>query len=152
MQYPLFSDEYFMNEALKEASIALEKDEIPIGAVIVMDRQVIARGHNMTEELLDVTAHAEILSLTSASNFLAAKYLPDCSLFVTLEPCPMCASAMKWAQLGRIIFGASDPKAGYQNIGKDLLHPKTIVREGVLSHECGLLLSDFFANKRKKRP
>ncbi|MGC9343541.1 MAG: nucleoside deaminase [Bacteroidales bacterium] len=150
MQYPLFSDEYFMNEALKEAKLALEKGEIPVGAVVVANQQIIARGHNSTEELLDVTAHAEILAITSASNNLGSKYLQDCTLYVTLEPCPMCASATSWAQLGKIIYGTKDPKAGYSLLEGRILHPKTEVTAGVLESECSALLSDFFKKKRGK--
>jgi tRNA(adenine34) deaminase len=148
MQYPLFSDEYFMNEALKEARLACENGEIPVGAVVVANQQIIARGHNSTEELLDVTAHAEILAITSASNNLGSKYLQDCTLYVTLEPCPMCASATNWAQLGKIVYGASDPKAGYRLLEGRILHPKTEVRGGVLESECGAILSEFFKERR----
>ena len=149
MHYPLFSDEYFMNEALKEARIALEKEEIPVGAVVVINNQVIARGHNMTEELMDVTAHAEMLSITSASSFLSSKYLPDCTLYVTLEPCGMCATATHWAQLGKLVYGASDPKAGYSLLNGQVLHPKTVVLGGVLGNECGELMRSFFGERRK---
>lgn len=148
MQYLLFSDEYFMNEALKEARLAFEKGEIPVGAVVVANQQIIARGHNSTEELLDVTAHAEILAITSASNNLGSKYLQQCTLYVTLEPCPMCASATNWAQLGKIVYGASDPKAGYRQLEGRIFHPKTEVRGGVLGAECGGLLRDFFRERR----
>lgn len=148
MQYPLFSDEYFMNEALKEAKRALGKDEIPVGAIVVANQQIIARGHNSTEELQDVTAHAEILAITSASNNLGSKYLQDCTLYVTLEPCAMCASATNWAQLGKIVYGASDPKAGYSLLEGRILHPKTEVRGGILEAECGRLLRDFFKERR----
>lgn len=149
MAYPLFSDEYFMNEALKEAQHAFEQDEVPVGAVVVSNNRIIARGHNMTEQLGDVTAHAEMIALTSAANFLGAKYLNDCALFVTLEPCLMCASAYKWAQLGRLVFGASDDKAGYHIVEAPVLHPKTEIRFGVLEEECGELLKQFFRGKRK---
>ncbi|MDF1570807.1 MAG: nucleoside deaminase [Bacteroidales bacterium] len=148
MAYPLFSDEYFMNEALKEAQNAFEQDEVPVGAVVVSNNRVIARGHNMTEQLGDVTAHAEMIALTSAANFLGAKYLNDCALFVTLEPCLMCASAYKWAQLGRLVFGASDDKAGYHIVEAPVLHPKTEIKFGVLEKECGDLLKAFFRGKR----
>ena len=150
MQYPLFSNEFFMNEALKEAKTALEKNEIPVGAVIVMNNQIIARGHNMTEALMDVTAHAEMVSMTSAFNFLGAKYLPDCTLYVTLEPCAMCASATRWAQLGKLVYGTKDPKAGFGLLEGQVLHPKTVLQKGVLENECGLLMSKFFKNKRSK--
>ncbi len=149
MAYTLFSDEYFMNEALKEAQKAFEADEVPVGAVVVSGERLIARGYNMTEQLGDVTAHAEMIALTSAANFLGAKYLTDCTLYVTLEPCLMCASALKWAQLGRLVFGASDDKAGYHIVEQPVLHPKTGIRFGVLEEECGRLLKDFFRGKRK---
>ncbi len=148
MQYPLFSDEFFMNEALREAKTALEENEIPVGAVIVIDNQIIARGHNMTEALMDVTAHAEMVSMTSAFNFLGAKYLPDCVLYVTLEPCAMCASATRWAQLGRLVYGAKDPKAGFSLLEGKVLHPKTVVQNGILENECRLLMEEFFKKKR----
>jgi tRNA(adenine34) deaminase len=149
MAYQIFSDEYFMNEALKEARKALGKKEIPVGAVIVADRQIIARAHNQTEALQDVTAHAEMLAITSATNHIGAKYLDQCTLYVTLEPCTMCAAATAWAQLGRIVYGAKDPKAGYSRIIQDIIHPKTKTRFGVLEHECAVLLKDFFGKKRK---
>lgn len=148
MTYPIFSDEYFMNEALKEAQRAFEADEVPVGAVVVSGERIIARGYNMTEQLGDVTAHAEMIALTSAANFLGAKYLNDCTLFVTLEPCLMCASALKWAQLGRLVFGASDDKAGYHIVEQPVLHPKTEIRFGVMEEECSRLMKEFFRGKR----
>jgi tRNA(adenine34) deaminase len=148
MSYKIYSDEYFMKEALKEALKALEEEEIPVGAVIVADKRIIARAHNQTELLRDVTAHAEMLAITAAANSLGAKYLKLCTLYVTLEPCTMCASASSWAQLGRIVFGAEDPKAGYRRIIQDVLHPKTKIKSGVLEKECSNLLSDFFSDKR----
>jgi tRNA(adenine34) deaminase len=148
MAYPLFSDEYFMNEALKQAQTALKQEEIPVGAVIVSNNRIIARGHNMTQKLEDVTAHAEMIALTSASNFLGSKYLDECTMYVTLEPCLMCAAALKWAHLGRLVFGASDPKEGYQLIRKNVLHPKTVLTTGVLDHECSVLLKEFFKGLR----
>ncbi len=148
MSYKIYSDEYFMNEALKEAFKAREAQEIPVGAVIVAGNRIIARAHNQTETLRDATAHAEILAITAASNSLGAKYLADCTLYVTLEPCTMCASATNWSQLGRIVFGASDPKAGYARIIQDVLHPKTKTRSGILEKECSSLLTDFFKGKR----
>ncbi len=148
MNYPLFSDEYFMNEALKEAKKALSKEEIPIGAVIVSENVILARGHNMTEELKDVTAHAEIIAITSAENYLGNKFLNNCSLFVTLEPCPMCASAGKWAQLSRIVYGAADPKSGYLGVSSELMHPKAEIVSGILEEECGALMREFFRGKR----
>ncbi len=148
MPYKIYSDEYFMNEALKEAGKAKEHQEIPVGAVIVADKRVIARAHNQTETLRDVTAHAEMLAITAAANSLGAKYLDQCTLYVTLEPCIMCASAASWAQLGRIVYGARDPKAGYSRIIQDILHPKTKTRSGVLEKECSVLLQEFFRQRR----
>lgn len=149
MAYPLFSDEYFMNEALKQAQTAAKQEEIPVGAVFVSNNRIIARGHNMTQQLEDVTAHAEMIAITSASNFLGSKYLDECTLYVTLEPCLMCAAALKWAQLGRLVFGASDPKEGYQLIKKSVLHPKTEVTAGILEHESSILLTEFFKGLRE---
>jgi len=148
MRYELYSDEYFMLEALKEAELAFKKDEVPVGAVVVVNNRIIARGHNMTEELSDVTAHAEMLALTAASNFLGSKYLVDCTLFVSLEPCLMCASALNWARLGRLVFGAIDEKAGYSLSGGRVLHPKTAVKRNVLASESSELLQSFFRGKR----
>ncbi|MCK4751651.1 MAG: nucleoside deaminase, partial [Bacteroidales bacterium] len=138
----------FMNEALKEAMKAREEQEIPIGAVIVADNRIIARAHNQTEILQDVTAHAEMLAITAAANSLGAKYLNPCTLYVTLEPCTMCASATALAQLGKIVYGAKDPKAGYGRIIQDIIHPKTKTKSGVLEEKCSALLSDFFKNRR----
>ena len=149
MMYPLFSDEYFMNEALKEANKALEKKEIPVGAVIVAEQRIIARAHNQTEVLSDVTAHAEMLAITAAANTLGTKYLNQCTLFVTLEPCIMCASASAWAQIYRIVYGATDLKAGYSRIIQDIIHPKTKVKAGILGEACGELMSNFFRDKRQ---
>ena len=148
MSYPMFSDEYFMNEALKEAQKAYSQDEVPVGAIVVSNNRIIARGTNMTGQLNDVTAHAEMIALTSASNFLGSKYLNECTLYVTLEPCLMCASALKWAQLGRLVFGASDDKGGYHVIEKPVLHPKTEILHGILENECGEILKTFFRSKR----
>ena len=148
MSYKIYSDEYFMNEALKEAVKAKEEGEIPVGAVIVAEKRIIARAHNQTETLRDTTAHAEMLAITAASSFMGAKYLNQCSLFVTLEPCTMCASASAWAQIGRIVYGAKDPKAGYERIIQGILHPKTKTKSGILAEECSRLLSDFFKAKR----
>ena len=149
MAYTLFSDEYFMNEAIKQAQTALKQEEIPVGAVIVSNNRIIARGHNMTQKLEDVTAHAEMIALTSASNFLGSKYLDECTMYVTLEPCLMCAAALKWAHLGKLVFGASDPKEGYQLVKKKVLHPKTELETGILEEECSVLLKEFFLSKRK---
>ncbi|MCB8999192.1 MAG: nucleoside deaminase [Bacteroidales bacterium] len=151
MNYPLYSDEFFMNEALREAEKAFDEDEVPVGAVIVSNNTIIARAHNLTETLSDATAHAEILAITSAENYLGSKYLGDCTLYVSLEPCLMCAAATKWVQLGKIVYGASDPKAGYKLIGKAVLHPATKVQHGILEHECGGILTKFFQSKRKNK-
>lgn len=144
----LLSDEFFMREAIKEAKKAYEKDEIPIGAVIVSRERIIARAHNLTETLQDVTAHAEMQAITSAQYFLGAKYLKECTLFVTLEPCPMCAGACYWSQMQRVVFGAKDLKKGYSLISGDLLHRKTETSSGILQKECLDLLQDFFKRKR----
>lgn len=141
-------DNRFMLEALKEARMAAEEDEVPIGAVITCNGQIIARGHNMTEMLNDPTAHAEMLSLTAATNAIGGKYLTGCTIYVTVEPCPMCAAALAWAQVSRIVYGAPDPKRGYTRFSPSLLHPKTEVTSGVLADVCGELVSDFFRNKR----
>lgn len=143
-------DEVFMQEALKEAKTAFELDEVPIGAVIVFNGKIIARGHNLSEQLNDVTAHAEMQAFTSASNFIGGKYLQQCTLYVTLEPCVMCAGASFWTQIGRVVYGASDDKRGYSIIGRNLLHPKTKVTKGILKRECGELLKIFFQQKRQK--
>jgi tRNA(adenine34) deaminase len=145
----LFSDEYFMQEALKEAQKAFDKDEVPVGAVIVWNNQVIARAHNLTETLNDVTAHAEMQAFTAAANASGGKYLTDCTLFVTLEPCIMCAGASSWAQIGRIVYGADDEKRGYTLLKVSVLHPRTIVTRGVLRKDCSALLKEFFSKKRK---
>ena len=146
--FSIFSPEYYMNEALKEAEKALARNEVPVGAVIVCNRTIIARAHNLTETLNDVTAHAEMQAFTAASGYLGGKYLNECTLFVTLEPCVMCAGAASWTQLGGIIFGASDVKRGYQLIDHLLLHPKTQVASGVLADECRRILTQFFKSKR----
>lgn len=143
------SDEYYMKEALKEAQKALELDEVPVGAVIVCDNQIIARAHNFTERLNDVTAHAEMQAFTAAADYLGGKYLNECTLYVTLEPCLMCAGASYWTQLKKIVFGASDQKRGYQHKARDVLHPKTECVKGVMAQECAKLLIDFFATKRE---
>jgi len=149
MSYPVFSDEYFMNEALKEAEQAFREEEIPVGAVIVANNQVIARAHNMTEQLQDVTAHAEILAITAAANYLGSKYLTGCTLYVTLEPCLMCASALSWAQVDRIVFGAGDSRAGYSSPAAKAVHPKTIIRQGVLEDQASSLMKQFFIQRRE---
>lgn len=141
-------DEKFMREALREAKAAEAEDETPIGAVIVFAGRVIAKGHNMTERLHDPTAHAEMIAITAATEAMGGKYLNDCTLYVTVEPCPMCAAASAWAQMGRIVYGASDPKRGYSLFTPSLLHPKTEVVSGVLAEECGGMVTEFFRNKR----
>ena len=143
-----FTDEYFMKKALQEAEMAFEKGEIPVGAVIVVANKVIARTHNLTELLNDVTAHAEMQAITAAANFLGGKYLKDCTLYVTLEPCQMCAGALYWSQITKIVFGASDTHRGYEKMGTQL-HPKTTVVRGVLADEAADLMKRFFAEKRK---
>ena len=138
-----------MAEALKEAANAAAEDEVPIGAVVVCNGRIVGRGHNMTERLKDPSAHAEMIAITAATEALGGKYLDYCSLYVTVEPCPMCAGAMNWAQLGELVYGASDPKRGYTRFTPSLLHPKTKVKAGVMTEECGQAVSDFFKNKRK---
>ena len=145
----MYTDEYFMLEAIKEAKIAFEKDEVPIGAVIVVGNRIIARAHNLTETLTDVTAHAEMQAITAAASFLGGKYLKDCTLYVTLEPCSMCAGALYWSQITRIIYGARDAKRGFSLIPSQLLHPSTVLTNGILETECAALLTDFFKKKRK---
>lgn len=144
----LYSDEYFMREALKEAQKAFELDEVPVGAIIVADNRIIARGHNLTEQLNDVTAHAEMQSITSAANYIGGKYLTDCTLYVTLEPCIMCAGALYWSHITKVVYGASDDKKGFSKITEPLLHPKTTVIKGILADDCSKLLKDFFQKKR----
>jgi len=137
-----------MKQAFLEAQKAFEAGEVPVGAIIVSDSRIIAKAHNQTELLKDVTAHAEILAITSASEYLGNKYLQDCTMYVTLEPCIMCAGALYWAQLGKLVFGASDEKKGFFRYGKELLHPKTTVLQGVMETECSALLIDFFKKQR----
>lgn len=143
------NDEKYMREALAEAQLAAEEGEVPVGAVVVARGRVIARGHNMTERLADPTAHAEMIALTAATEALGGKYLSDCALYVTLEPCPMCAAALAWAQLGRLVYGASDPRRGYARFTPSLLHPKTEVVSGILDEESLDLLTAFFQERRK---
>lgn len=145
----LYSDDYFMNEALKEARKAFEADEVPVGAVVVANNKIIARAHNYTERLNDVTAHAEMQAITSAANAIGGKYLNDCTLYVTLEPCLMCAGALHWSHITKIVYGAGDEKRGFTKVNQPVLHPKTIVVKGILENECSVLLKDFFASKRK---
>lgn len=138
-----------MLEALREARKAAGEGEIPIGAVIVCEGRILARAHNLTETLHDPTAHAEMLALTAASNFMGGKYLPECTLYVTVEPCPMCAAAMAWSQLGALVYGAPDPKRGYTLFTPSLLHPRTKVDSGILSEECGSIVTEFFKKIRR---
>lgn len=144
----ILNDEYFMRQALNEAKAAFDKDEVPVGAVIVCQGRIIARAHNLTEALNDVTAHAEMQAVTAASNVLGGKYLKDCTLYVTLEPCPMCAGGLLWSQISRIVYGAKDEKRGYSLFSPNLLHPKTQVLSGVLEEECASLMKDFFKKNR----
>ena len=137
-----------MRLALEEAKLALKADEVPIGAIIVSGGCIVGRGHNLVETLVDVTAHAEIQAITAASSTIGGKYLNDCTLYVTVEPCPMCAGALAWSQIGRIVYGASDPKRGFSTISNNMLHPKTVVTSGVLREECERLMTDFFAKLR----
>lgn len=157
MRYVSFTDEpsiapdvFFMKEALKEAKVALSVDEIPIGAIIVCRGKIIGRGHNLTERLNDVTAHAEMQAFTAAATYLGGKYLKDCTLYVTIEPCVMCAGASYWTQISRIVYGAHDPKRGFRRINQQILHPKTEIVSGILENECSALVTDFFVKKRNK--
>ena len=148
MEINPFSDNYFMKEALKEAQKALEKNEVPVGCVIVCDSQIIARAHNFTQRLNDVTAHAEMQAFTAAADFLGGKYLNECTLYVTLEPCVMCGGAAYWTQLKKIVYGANDIARGYAQLSENILHPKTEVISGIMATECSKLLTDFFKTKR----
>lgn len=148
MDLSVFTDEYFMNEALKEAQKAFDDDEVPVGAVIVCHNQIIARAHNLTERLTDATAHAEMQAFTSASNFLGAKFLEECTLYVTIEPCVMCAGASYWTRVGKIIYGAHDPKKGFSIINPGIIHPKTKLESGLLENECSQIMTEYFKMKR----
>jgi len=145
---PALSDEHFMKEAFKEAERGLAEGEVPVGAIIVCDNKIIARAHNMTERLNDVTAHAEMLAFTSATDFLGGKYLNECTLFVTLEPCVMCTGASYWTQLKKVVYGASDEKRGFSKHQGNLIHPKTEIVSSILKTECSQILKDFFSKKR----
>ena len=142
-------DERYMREALREAMYAADEDEVPIGAVIVCRGRIIGKGRNMTERLNDPTAHAEMIAITAATEAMGGKNLNDCTLYVTVEPCPMCAGALAWSQVGRVVYGASDPKRGFSLFSPSLMHPKTEIVSGILAEECGNLVTDFFRNKRK---
>ena len=144
----LYDDKYYMRRAIDEAKIALQKDEVPIGAVIVSNNKIIARSHNLTETLNDVTAHAEMQAITSAANYIGGKYLKDCTLYVTLEPCQMCAGALYWSQISKVVIGASDSHRGFRAM-KTKLHPKTKIIDGILSSESKVLIDEFFEKKRK---
>ena len=144
----IFTDDYFMKKALIEAQTAFEKGETPVGAIIVVNNKIIARSHNLTELLNDVTAHAEMQAITAAANFLGGKYLINCTLYVTVEPCQMCAGALYWSQISKVVFGATDEKRGFQNLGAKL-HPKTEIVSGILEKECSDVMKLFFQNKRK---
>lgn len=143
-----YNDEYFMNQALLEAKKAFDLEEVPVGAVIVANNQIIARAHNLTEQLHDVTAHAEIQAITAASEYLGAKYLNKCTLYVTLEPCVMCAGALYWSQIDKVVFAARDEKRGASRMNESLYHPKTIVTNGIMAEECAELIKTFFQKKR----
>ena len=147
-KFNFMEDERFMRLALQQANYAAERGEVPIGAVVVVNGKVIARSHNMTETLTDPTAHAEMQAITMATDAFGGKYLTDATIYVTVEPCPMCAAALGWAQLGRLVYGASDPKRGYALYSPNLLHPKTKVSAGILKEECGAIVTEFFKNRR----
>ena len=138
-----------MLDALREAQRAAAEDEVPIGAVIVCQGRIIAKGHNMTERLNDPTAHAEMIAITAATEAVGGKYLNDCTLYVTVEPCPMCAGALAWSQIGKVVYGASDPKRGFSRFSPSLMHPKTEIVSGIMADECGNIVSEFFQNKRR---
>lgn len=143
-----FDDNYFMKQAYQEAQKAFALGEVPVGAVVVANNQIIARAHNLTEQLNDVTAHAEVLAITAAANYLGAKYLHDCTLYITLEPCTMCAGALYWSQISKVVYGARDEKRGACKIQPSLFHPKTLVTNGIMENECGELIKEFFREKR----
>ena len=142
-------DEKFMREALREAGYAADEDEVPVGAVVVCRGRIIGRGYNMTESLHDPTAHAEMIAITAATEAMGGKYLNDCTIYVTVEPCPMCAGALAWSQIGRVVYGAADPKRGFSLYSPSLMHPKTEITAGILAGECGETVSAFFREKRK---
>ncbi len=144
-----YTDDYFMKEALKEAQKAFDKDEVPVGAVVVCNNKIISRAHNLSETLNDATAHAEMQAITAASDYLGAKYLKECTLYVTVEPCVMCAGAAYWAQIGKIVFGTKDDKRGYSVFNNNILHPKTEIKSGVLKEKCSELITSFFYKIRK---
>ena len=145
----MMDDQYFMKQALLEAEKAFERGEVPVGAVVVCKDRIIARAHNLTETLTEVTAHAEMQAITAAASAIGGKYLSDCTLYVTVEPCVMCAGAIAWSQMGTLVFGAEDEKRGYQRYAPEALHPKTIVKKGIMADECAILMKQFFASKRR---
>ncbi len=145
----IFSDAYFMRKALDLACQAFEEDEVPIGAVVVYENKIIGKGYNQTEKLMDVTAHAEMLAITSAAQYMNSKFLEECTLYVTIEPCVMCGGALKWARFNKVVFGASEPKFGYSIVSESILYHKTNLVKGVLADECAALMKQFFAEKRK---
>lgn len=151
MELSIFSDEYFMAKALEEAKAAYDEGEVPVGAVVVCNNRIVGKGHNQVERLNDVTAHAEMLAITAASNFLGSKVLTNCKLFVTLEPCAMCATAIYNARIGQLVYGAKDDKKGYTLYTPSLRHPKSVVKKGILEEQCSDLLKQFFEQKRKKK-
>ena len=148
MTMDIQDDEYYMRVALDEAKKAAERDEVPVGAVVVAGKSVIARAHNLTETLNDPTAHAEMQAITAATSYLGGKYLTDCTIYVTIEPCVMCAGALAWSQISALVYGAPDDKRGYTTVTRDILHPKTEVRSGVLADDCAGLMKKFFVKKR----
>lgn len=150
MSNPLLNDEFFMRQALKEAEMAFDKEEVPVGAIIVCQEKIIARCHNLTEKLTDVTAHAEIQAITAAANLLGGKYLTDCTLYVTLEPCVMCAGALFWSHISRLVYAARDEKRGFTLYTPNLLHPKTRISSGILQEESSILLKEFFKRSRRR--
>lgn len=147
----IFSDEHYMQQALHEAEAAFEEGEVPIGAVVVVRNRIIGRGHNQTERLQDATAHAEMLAITAASDFLGSKFLDECTLYVTVEPCVMCAGALSWVRIKKVVYGATEPKSGYHRFGDEMLHPKTKVVTGVLEHDCRGLMQEFFRSRRENK-
>jgi len=149
MNTSILNDDYYMRQALNEARLAFDKNEVPIGAVVVCQDRIIARAHNLTETLNDVTAHAEMQAITAAANVLGGKYLTNCTLYVTLEPCPMCAGGLLWSQISKIVYGAKDGRKGYSLFTPRLLHPKTIIKSGVLEDDCASLLKEFFKQRRQ---
>ena len=148
--FSVFSDEHYMRQALRQAELAFEEDEVPIGAIVVAHNRVIGKGYNQVEKLNDATAHAEMIAATAASQYLGHKYLDGCTLYVTIEPCAMCAGALRWLQFDRVVYGASEPKVGYTRYSEDIIHPKTEVLGGLMAEECAQIMKNFFKKKRDK--